>query len=226
MSSFEVTPLNFWEIDKYTYLRYQAFATSDISLFRCFFPTGYSFPVHSFLRRGTENSLPDKNELYTLIRDPTLSGKAVGAMHWTFYPDPRPLSAILAEEAQDAEKRAAQAPIPGVNFPALNAFREIQATVHREAMQGRPHAYLGILVVDPAHQRQGVGLAALSLALQKVDEMGLEAYLEGTAAGKRLYENCGFEVRREFSFDAREWGMETEVVHYVMVRPAKSERSW
>ncbi len=59
----------------------------------------------------------------------------------------------------------------------------------------RPCWYLPLMAADPAYMGKGLGGAMLKRALQRCDEEGLMAYLEGTSARNvSLYERHGFEV--------------------------------
>ena len=71
-----------------------------------------------------------------------------------------------------------------------------------EALEARhptePHWYLGILGVEPALQRRGLGRAALAALQTRVDAAGLPAYLEtDREENLRLYGGAGFEVTEE-----------------------------
>lgn len=46
----------------------------------------------------------------------------------------------------------------------------------------------------PEQQRKGVGQALMAWGLKRTDELGLESYIEATAAGRKLYERCGYRV--------------------------------
>lgn len=59
----------------------------------------------------------------------------------------------------------------------------------------KPHWYLPMIGVDPAHQGEGIGSALLIEGLKAVDRDGLIAYLESSNPRNiPLYERHGFEV--------------------------------
>lgn len=61
-----------------------------------------------------------------------------------------------------------------------------------------PHWYLGVLAVDPAHHRRGIGSALLGVGLDRARRDGHPAFLEtATADNVRLYERHGFAVTGE-----------------------------
>ncbi|KAF2474791.1 uncharacterized protein BDR25DRAFT_184733, partial [Lindgomyces ingoldianus] len=49
----------------------------------------------------------------------------------------------------------------------------------------------------PSYQRKGVGRMLLQWGIKQADEEGLPLYIEGTLAGKLLYEQLGFTVVAE-----------------------------
>jgi ribosomal protein S18 acetylase RimI-like enzyme len=64
-----------------------------------------------------------------------------------------------------------------------------------ESHPHEPHWHLAFIGVDPAHQGQGIGAALLRYALERIDELGLHAYLESSnPANIPLYSRHGFEV--------------------------------
>jgi ribosomal protein S18 acetylase RimI-like enzyme len=70
-------------------------------------------------------------------------------------------------------------------------------TLHKEAVLG-PHWYLAYLVVDPLHQRQGLGHQLLQPLLKHADTERLPCYLETQQAyNLAFYHSCGFTVVRE-----------------------------
>jgi ribosomal protein S18 acetylase RimI-like enzyme len=59
----------------------------------------------------------------------------------------------------------------------------------------KPHWYLWMLAVDPAHQRQGIGSALMGPVLAQADAEGLPCALDTHRDGsERLYRRHGFEV--------------------------------
>ncbi|MFF0205316.1 GNAT family N-acetyltransferase [Streptomyces sp. NPDC005017] len=59
----------------------------------------------------------------------------------------------------------------------------------------RPHEYLWMIGVDPAHQGRGLGSALIGHVLDRCDREGRHAYLEASSARSRvLYERLGFEA--------------------------------
>jgi GNAT superfamily N-acetyltransferase len=72
---------------------------------------------------------------------------------------------------------------------------------HQQDMGDRPHWYLGIMVVNPASQGQGVGSRLLQPILKQAREESLACYLVTfTEQAVRFYRKNGFEVMRHQTF--------------------------
>ena len=52
---------------------------------------------------------------------------------------------------------------------------------------------LDLLLVDPAHQRKGLGRKLVFYGLDLADEEGVCASVVASAVGDKLYVSCGFE---------------------------------
>ncbi|KAI1348039.1 hypothetical protein F5Y01DRAFT_293341 [Xylaria sp. FL0043] len=64
---------------------------------------------------------------------------------------------------------------------------------------------LELLAVQPDHQRLGAGTALVSWGVEASDRSQVKAVVEGTPAGRRLYEKCGFSAEiEEMIFDTGE----------------------
>ena len=88
---------------------------------------------------------------------------------------------------------------------AMERFGKLMAAMgeqHAANMGDTPHWYLLILGVDPPRQGQGVGGDLLRPMLERLDELGLPAYLE-TMKTRNLpfYERHGFKVVSEADVD-------------------------
>ncbi|KAK0727700.1 acyl-CoA N-acyltransferase [Lasiosphaeria miniovina] len=72
------------------------------------------------------------------------------------------------------------------------AFFGALADRHAALMGARPHWYLEFACVTPALQRRGAGAALVRWGVDRADADGVEAYLDATPDGTRLYERFGF----------------------------------
>ncbi|KAI1178409.1 hypothetical protein F4777DRAFT_537602 [Nemania sp. FL0916] len=64
---------------------------------------------------------------------------------------------------------------------------------------------LELLAVHPDYQRMGAGTALVTWGIQASDKLQVEAVVEGTPAGRRIYEKCGMSAEiEEMRFDPGE----------------------
>lgn len=76
-------------------------------------------------------------------------------------------------------------------------FLSITEKAHHQDMGDQPHWYLGILVVNPIFQRQGVGSRLIQPILQRASDEGLACYvMTFTEQAVRFYQKNGFEIVR------------------------------
>ncbi|CZT43054.1 uncharacterized protein RSE6_03033 [Rhynchosporium secalis] len=52
--------------------------------------------------------------------------------------------------------------------------------------------FLDMLSTHPDHQKRGAAKILVQWGCEIADRMGVEAFIEGTAVARRLYESCGF----------------------------------
>ena len=81
-----------------------------------------------------------------------------------------------------------------------------------------PVWHLGVVGVDPAHQRQGLGRAVIAPGLAAADEDGAPAYLETQdPVNVSFYEGLGFDVIAEMDLP------DNGPKHWAMRRPPRPE---
>jgi ribosomal protein S18 acetylase RimI-like enzyme len=82
------------------------------------------------------------------------------------------------------------------NYQRSEACEKYAMQMHRELVPG-PHYYLWAVVVDPDHQRKGVGSCLIQPGLDRADARGLPVYLE-THNEKNVayYQRFGFRLAR------------------------------
>lgn len=61
-------------------------------------------------------------------------------------------------------------------------------------------AWIGMMLVDPAHRRQGIGESLMKAALEDLEKRDIRAIgLDATPMGRPLYERLGFRARSELN---------------------------
>lgn len=188
----ELTALDEDDIDTYTDMVWEAFASAADTISLCFYPSGRSDHVRAYMHKNIRDNLSDPSFSYVLVRDSDTRAPLAVAC-WYFQTVDKSMQEVLRGEETARKKRAQQTPIAGINFAAMNEFRESQAKTKREVLRGRAHAFLIVLGTSPSARRKGAGTAALTSGLQKADEMGLPVYLEASIMGRPFYAKYGFQ---------------------------------
>ncbi|KAI0536539.1 hypothetical protein GGR58DRAFT_475084 [Xylaria digitata] len=122
----------------------------------------------------------------------------IGLAVWTHMKDPPPAE---LKDTEDVEQV----------WPD-DEDREFMARLWRDYVKPRTRAVqdsgekgvyvLELLAVHPDHQRLGAGRALVEWGTRAADRLGIKAVVEGTPAGRRLYEKCGLAVEiEEMRFD-------------------------
>lgn len=96
------------------------------------------------------------------------------------------------------ELRVIPTVLAATGLARLSRMSAMRAAMDRHHPMERPHVYLWFIGVRPEAQGLGVGGRLLTAGLQRVDALGLPAYLESSSpANVPLYRRHGFEVTRE-----------------------------
>lgn len=82
----------------------------------------------------------------------------------------------------------------GVDAKVADAMARFIRQEKRKHVRDRECAYVRYMCVDPAHQRRGVGKALMAWACARLDDLGVDGYLEASAVGEGLYRQFGFEL--------------------------------
>ncbi|EPE30171.1 Acyl-CoA N-acyltransferases (Nat) [Glarea lozoyensis ATCC 20868] len=110
----------------------------------------------------------------------------------------------------------------GSDAELANHFFGTLVSKRKENMGERKHWYLELLATRPEWQGKGAGSKMLKWGLGKADEEGLEAYLEASPAGKRLYEKMGFKEIGRLVVPSKKEGGE-DFVECFMLRDARKK---
>ncbi|MCJ1392772.1 hypothetical protein MMC18_005643 [Xylographa bjoerkii] len=164
-------------------------------LIRLFFPIyGQGSEVRAAaLKESTERQIMwhrgDPSSRWIKVID-IETGRLAGAACWHLYK-----SNPYAEPSED---ECTWFP-PGPDREMANDLME-QFMTPRMTYMGKPHMFLEICFVHPDFRRRGAGRLLMDWGIAKVDEMGVESYIDATAEGKPLYEAYGFVAANELHF--------------------------
>ena len=187
-----------------------------------------NWPAHSTAagrlqgaERFKQAQISDQHTIFLKAVDE--SNQIVGMAKWNFYngciPDSAMVESDLAEsgDVDDADDSDDEQKY----LTALNAryLSERHATIKRT--RGRL-ASLDILATDPAHHRRGVGSALMDWGIRKIDESGVDAVVESSVSGRKLYEQKGFEYVRTVDCTFLDRWIERPVQSFAwLVRPGR-----
>ncbi|KAH8820565.1 acyl-CoA N-acyltransferase [Xylogone sp. PMI_703] len=179
------------------------------------------------LKRQLENwttGKPPGSEIKWIKAVDTKTGKIVGASKWMIF---HAAASESEEEKREGKKRWSDPgftvgwlepaiPLGGPEgIKGLSGMTGVddQAYVdwimnevtrrRRERIQG-PAVLLDFCFCDPAYQRRGIGQLLVSYGIKRADEMGVEAHVEASPLGRRLYQLCGFRLVENVLIDAGE----------------------
>lgn len=138
---------------------------------------------------------------------------AVG--YWGAFPKARTLEQVDADNVLPP-------PFPEENREARKTFMG-NLWKHGRKHVTEPMMELFTLVTHPMHQRRGAGKMIVMKGIQQATELGLRCYLEGSAAGIKLYRSCGFVELEEVVTDMTPFGGKVDV-HVLMERPVDVKR--
>ncbi|KAI2636962.1 acyl-CoA N-acyltransferase [Hypomontagnella submonticulosa] len=125
----------------------------------------------------------------------------VGLAIWTFMKEAPPAELEKAENVEEVW------PDKDDREYMTRLWREyvIPRTQTINESDGKGVYVLELLAVHPDYQRLGAGTALVQWGTKAADEQRVKAVVEGTPAGRRCYEKCGFKPQiEEMRFDVGE----------------------
>ena len=219
----ELHPLEEADVEAYIDIMWEGFQTDIMGVM---YPQGFSPAAHNHFKASMLRKWRQKPEeikkmkvIDTDLPDDDPFRRIVGVSDWNFYPHARSEDELNAKD-EESEK---EGPPPGVNEAFCDVFFAQCEKAKREILGGEPFLLLHILVTLPQHHRRGVGAMHLRWGFDKADALGVPVYLESSPTGKALYTRMGFEFQRWLPVDAREFGLEKELPHALMLRPARAK---
>lgn len=216
----ELRPLEVSDLEAYDECMKQAFSGEIFSLL---YPNGYTDADRAHYIQGALKKWqkhPDKIKKMKVIdtelpEDDPL-GKIIGVSDWNFYPRERTEQEIEEENEEGSEDGFP----PSQNVEFSQHFFGKLSDSKKKVLGVTPYVYLHILVTLPNHHRRGVGKMHLDWGIEEAGKLGLPVYLESSPMGRPLYERVGFETVGWLDFDAKQWGLDHDLPHALMLRPA------
>jgi len=178
------------------------------------FPNGISTATRNMTREHARTAMQtDPHTHYVVVVDTDLNDEIIAFAKWMIYKQERPES-----EWNKADTRKWP---EDTNLEAISAFFGPLLEKRRKYMAGSPFCFLWLLDTSPAHQRRGAGGMLVQWGTDIADEAHIPCYVEGTAAGYKLYRKKGFEDVDAIDMDLSRYGGKGLSHHACMIRPAK-----
>ncbi|KAI9700956.1 MAG: hypothetical protein M1820_006601 [Bogoriella megaspora] len=147
--------------------------------------------------------------------------RIIGLAIWTYMKEPPPSDIAVLEDVEDVwpdendrefmKRMWREFVVPRSQAVEQSGgkgvFGNLKLMIPTERSKTNEHLnlVLDILAVDPDYHRQGVGAALVEWGTKAADERGIEAVVEATHVGRRLYEKNDFStVIEEMVFDVGE----------------------
>lgn len=225
--SYEVQPLQASELDDLLRVWWAAFEPEDADqALPMIYPRGLQPDLAARLRARVVNATKNDIPAFCSCAKDVRTGEVVGVAWRSGLIEPAPGAAAdeaTLERELQAALAAKNAPpvVEGMNVALGDAFYTALFRAEKETVsfRGLPHVTLQLLAVLPGHSRRGIGGMLVRHFLERVDELGVYAYLTASGHGKGLYERHGFRVTGDLDFDGRKHGGRSEGRHWVMLRP-------
>lgn len=127
-------------------------------------------------------SNPDVESIWFKVVDTDAGNKIVGGAAWVFLKKyPRTNKGPSAVERH---------PEGGSRIFAKLAFEQIETLEEHKGT--RPHATLGSFFTIPAYRRRGIGNMLMKAGIERIDELGMESFIEASSSGMLVYEKNGY----------------------------------
>ncbi|KAF2640364.1 hypothetical protein P280DRAFT_470040 [Massarina eburnea CBS 473.64] len=207
----------------YTRLRHDAFREDINKIFYSLAPNCEpSQSTCDAFAASVRDGIQNKGIMFLKCVDNRTEDVIAGA-RWTYH---RPANPAAKERTWDEvdKELVAPDPYPETNIGVWNGIFDLFYASKREIMGTRSYFSLDTLVTDEKHYRRGAGGLLLEWGLKRADEEGVEAYLESSPMGRKLYERYGFVAVKEVSLDLKRWDGDRELTWTLMRRPAKRSK--
>ncbi|KAL5338211.1 acyl-CoA N-acyltransferase [Aspergillus crustosus] len=211
-SSYTIHPLTLPDIPEATQTSQLAFASHNTLIYTSpLSPTSLENLISTRMA-----SFPTETDVYSFKAVDTVSNKIIGSSRWSLHLEDE-VDERSVEEVVEARMRN--------NFPEMrrDVTRNMYAAITRgsravlsvpasDASSSSASGYdvdgegkgcvlsrrleLEGLFVHPDYQRRGIARALMQWGIEEADRLGLEIYLDATAAGRPFYTTCGFETRK------------------------------
>ncbi|KAH8901137.1 acyl-CoA N-acyltransferase [Thozetella sp. PMI_491] len=198
MESIDIRPATVDDAASIAHVHYQALNT-----YHEFYAAFFAVHPRDSVPKSTASALQSLGQNFVVAVD-TSSGEIVGFIRYHFV------------DAEKVEEKTVNT-VPSLFAPkdhlkdlwAKFCDREDDMDVcYLNASRGKKHNYVKHLMVDPNHQRKGIGKKLLGYVVAKSDADGIPTFLVASAEAHHLYGKLGFEDLGTFRIDNGFWAKE------------------
>ncbi|KAL0943322.1 uncharacterized protein CTRU02_201208 [Colletotrichum truncatum] len=187
-----------------------------LSQFHDFYNAFFQRPVEEIIPLSTVAALQNSKNRFLVAVVPE-SDAVVGFIRYHVVDATEPAAATTTVTAPETH---ATSPPPTPSIFAIKSHMEQlwerfghpredeMDECYEKAANGRKHNYIKHIMVDPVHQRKGIGAKLLGTVLNVSDAEKVPTFLVASAEGHGLYKGLGFEDLGTWTIDNDYWSKE------------------
>ncbi|EHK19576.1 uncharacterized protein TRIVIDRAFT_46589 [Trichoderma virens Gv29-8] len=162
---------------------------------------------HDIMMQNTARAVQKPENVYLVAVD-GVSGKVVGFVRYAVQGEKKEEKEA---EVVAAEKEEAGPSLFSVKEHVKGLWEEFDKkqvamdACYEKAADGKKHIYVNHLMIDPNHQRKGIGGKLLAAVLERSDKEGVPTFLMSSAESRGLYGRMGFEILGTWRVDNGDW---------------------
>ncbi|KAL7788935.1 acyl-CoA N-acyltransferase [Trichoderma ceciliae] len=171
-----------------------------------FYGAFFALGPRETLTRSTAAALQKPENVFLVAVDEGGLGEVVGFVRY---------AVEAGKVAAAAEKQDEAAPAGPLLYAVKEHMKELweafgkkQAEIdgcYERTLNGQKHIYVYHLMIEPDHQRKGIGGKLLGAVLERSDKERLPAFLVSSAESRGLYGRMGFESLGTWRIDNGDW---------------------
>lgn len=222
-----VEPLRLDDVDTFTAIYWDAFNPPEANMILpMIYPRGLQPDLKERLRNRVIKFIKDSPDPRCFCARQPYTNEILGVSWWSQADHPPQTKQEIDARYSEAKKdRSGGVEVDGMNVALEDAFFQAAFYSEAETTGGAPYMSLKLLAVRPEYARKGVGTLLLEHGLEKVDRLGLPAFIHAGVQAKALYERYGFESVGEMPCNALDYGGRSDGRHWCMVRAPRSQQA-
>ncbi|KAL7929888.1 acyl-CoA N-acyltransferase [Trichoderma chlorosporum] len=177
-----------------------------------------AFFVHStrdIVTQNTARAVRKPENVYLVAVDGA-SGKVVGFVRYAVVGEKKKEEEEEGKKEKEEEEEEEEEAVAGPSLFGVkehvkdlwDEFDKKQVAMdecYEKAADGKKHFYVNHLMIDPEHQRRGIGGKLLAAVLERSDAERVPTFLMSSAESRGLYGKMGFEMLGTWRVDNGDW---------------------